>query len=191
VALSWWTTGLQVNEHTGKEEPYVGIIGWLAHDGYPWPAFHERLIGHDTLDGLAHTIRSEPATNDEHAALRLVSLQIWRFVLAGCVWIHQRIATVSLGPVERHRRKQLQREAGMVVRDVKVVELRRLESTLREPGKGEPVDWSCRWIVDGHWRNQYHPSTGKHELTFVQPYVKGPADKPLRVPAHTVYLVDR
>jgi len=77
------------------------------------------------------------------------------------------------------------------VREVKVVTLRRLETQPRPPGPGEPVDWSCRWIVDGHWRNQYHPSTGRHELTYINPFVKGPADKPLKVSSATVYAVNR
>jgi hypothetical protein len=58
--------------------------------------------------------------------------------------------------------------------------------TLRRPSAGseaEPsaVDWSHRWLVGGHWRNQFLPSVGSHRLQWISPYVKGPSDKPLIV----------
>jgi len=119
-------------------------------------------------------------------------IALFRFVLAAATWLRQRIVISSGGHIERHRRKQLVREYEAVLSEVKVIELRRAEtSSVSRDGETTAVDWSCRWIVNGHWRNQYHPSTGRHELTFVEPYVKGPSDKPLRVPAHTVYQVDR
>ncbi len=116
-----------------------------------------------------------------------------RFVMAAGVWLKQRIVVISSGHVERHRRKQLIRENDApIIGDVKVVQLRRAESNpVSSIESGDPVEWSCRWIVSGHWRNQYHASTGRHELQYILPYVKGPADKPLKVPAQTVYSVSR
>jgi hypothetical protein len=119
------------------------------------------------------------------------AVQTFRFVLAACVWLRQRILTLGLGHIERHRRKQLAREHQQPMpSDVKVIQLRRLESSPQaRTGDAEPVDWSCRWIVNGHWRNQ--PYKGDRKLIYIMPFVKGPEDKPLRVPTHTVYQVDR
>jgi hypothetical protein len=114
-----------------------------------------------------------------------------RFVLGACAWLRQRIVHTSEHPIERHLRKRIMREAQIEsLPTVKVVELRRLESSPHSP-TDEPgsVDWSCRWVVGGHWRNQ--PYKDRHELIYILPYVKGPADKPLRLPTHTVYVVDR
>lgn len=112
------------------------------------------------------------------------------FVIAALSWLHQRIVTVTAGQVERHRRKQLVREYGAVVSDVKVVQLRRSETESRPTSaEAESVEWSCRWIVNGHWRNQ--PYADGPKLIYIMPFVKGPADKPLRVPSHTVYSVSR
>jgi hypothetical protein len=119
-------------------------------------------------------------------------MEIMRFVAAASVWLKQRVVSIGDGPIERHRRKQLAREYDAHLTDVKVIQLRRAESHPHETdASGEPVEWSCRWIVNGHWRNQYHPSTGKHELKYILPYVKGPDDKPLKVPNQTVYSVSR
>lgn len=115
-----------------------------------------------------------------------------RFLICACAWLQQRVITAPGSQVERHRRKQLAREFDTHVSDVKVVQLRRAESQPhpRDP-HADPVEWSCRWIVNGHWRNQFYPSTGKHDLKYILPYVKGPDDKPLKTPTHTIYDVSR
>lgn len=115
-----------------------------------------------------------------------------RFILAGMAWIKQRVVTLEPGHIERHRRKALNRLLLNQVEDVKIVRLRRMHSEPSDPNKHRSVDWQCRWIVDGHWRNQrVGPGRKETQLTFIHPYVKGPDDKPLREPKHTVYLVNR
>lgn len=114
-----------------------------------------------------------------------------RMLAAGCAWLQQRVAVMSSGPIERHRRKQLARENDAPLpSDVRVIQLRRAEST-SERGKSshDSPDWSYRWIVNGHWRNQ--PYKESRKLIYIMPYVKGPDDKPLKVPTHTVYSVSR
>lgn len=117
-------------------------------------------------------------------------LVLSRLLLAGQAWLNQRILCTSSGTVERHRRKQLVREYQAEVSDVKVVELRRRETVSQSSGAHPAhVDWSCRWIVNGHWRNQ--PYKDARKLIYIMPYVKGPDDRPLRVPKQTVYAVRR
>lgn len=40
---------------------------------------------------------------------------------------------------------------------------------------------TCRFIVGGHFRNQPYKSTGEVKRIFIDPYIKGPADAPLKV----------
>ena len=48
-----------------------------------------------------------------------------------------------------------------------------------EPGT---VDWTHRWLVRGHWRQQPHGFNRQlRRLKWIDPYVKGPEDKPLDV----------
>lgn len=116
---------------------------------------------------------------------------IMRIFVAGSVWLQQRILISSSAHVERHRQKQLAREYNAPLpSEVKVIQLRRVEPQQHSTGTAnEPIDWSCRWIVGGHWRNQ--PYKERRKLIYIMPYVKGPADKPLKVPTHTVYQVNR
>lgn len=135
------------------------------------------------------------ATNSEHYQDEYLGCleDCSRFFVAACAWLQQKVVISSSGHIERHRRKQLAREyAVFPPSDVRVIQLRRAEAS-SETSRDAAIEteWSCRWIVGGHWRNQYHPSSGKHELKYILPYVKGPSDKPLKVPTHTVYAVTR
>ncbi len=44
--------------------------------------------------------------------------------------------------------------------------------------RGGDVEWSRRWLVRGHWRNQWYPSEQVHRTIWISPYVKGPEDRP-------------
>lgn len=183
-ALSW-----------GQSEQGVWVFGWLRDydKGFhrdPIPVYGEQCIGESSLSELQAA--SSKGKDPNEAASKTAGLHIWRFILAGTAWLQQRIVTSSSGHIERHRRKQLARENAVVVSDVKVIELRRRETStaLSVPCSHEVVEWSCRWVVNGHWRNQPY-ANGERKLIYIMPFVKGPSDKPLRVPTHTVYQVSR
>lgn len=75
--------------------------------------------------------------------------------------------------------------------DIRMVALRRrhLEYSGITPSPDQ-VDWSCRWVVSGHWRQQWYPSTQENRPIFISPYVKGPDDKPLKTDtAEKVFVV--
>jgi hypothetical protein len=61
---------------------------------------------------------------------------------------------------------------------VTVVRLRRPRVRHEDGGEHE-VEWAQRWIVSGHWRNQWFPSLNAHRQIWISPFVKGPEDKPL------------
>lgn len=71
------------------------------------------------------------------------------------------------------------RAAG-ITPEVHSVRLRRGAGTR---GTGESkVEWSRRWLVDGHWRWQaYGPGYQQRRRVWIAPFVKGPADKPLMI----------
>lgn len=63
--------------------------------------------------------------------------------------------------------------------DVRVTYLRRSASPAPKGEKRE-VDWDHRWVVSMHKTRQWYPKEQKHKIIFRGPYVKGPADKPIR-----------
>lgn len=48
------------------------------------------------------------------------------------------------------------------------------------------IDWKFRWLVRGHHRAQWCPSTRDHKLMWIAPYVKGPPDMPMKTTAYKV-----
>lgn len=122
--------------------------------------------------------------------------QISRFFAAGCLWMQQRILQTTDTAIERHARKRMEREHfnGRRLDGVRVVELRRRQSTamrVEEPGAQKTVNWSCRWVVSGFWRRQFHPSDGHYSPKWIDPFIKGPIGLPLRTPSHKVFTVKR
>lgn len=64
------------------------------------------------------------------------------------------------------------------IKTVVVFTLRRAKPPKYE-GEEREVQWSHRWLVQGHWRNQFYPSEQVHRQIWIAPFVKGPDDKPL------------
>jgi hypothetical protein len=97
----------------------------------------------------------------------------------------QTIAVRTEGHAPRDTRKRLAR-ADFPAKRITIVTLRRPEAE-RDHGAHSDVHWTRRWIVDGHWRQQWYPSLGMHRQIWISPYVKGPTDLPLVVPKAHVY----
>lgn len=102
----------------------------------------------------------------------------------------QTITTVESEDVPRGIRRQAERR-GMRDRNVTVVNLRR--RSVAGSGGGTPVEWSHRWLVRGHWRDQRYKGDDGEWFTkplWIHPHLKGPDDKPLHLREH-VYALTR
>jgi hypothetical protein len=66
------------------------------------------------------------------------------------------------------------------IKEVVVFTLRRAKPSQYE-GEEREVQWSHRWVVQGHWRNQPYKDNGGtiYRQIWIAPYVKGPDGKPL------------
>ena len=106
------------------------------------------------------------------------SLEMGRLCCTLWLLLQQRVAVRQRAWPDRTERRRWER-SGRPIPEVTIVELRKPIHDNAGDGTSGFVDWSHRWMVDGHWRNQYHPSTGEHVPTWIAPYLKGPEDKPL------------
>lgn len=169
-----------------------------------WPldmTFHDMLAfnigkyrqdyGSDGRYGDSTSIAGEQDTMRVIADLSL-------FFLAACMWFKQRILVSAPGHVERHARKRYVREHKLSdAPSVRVIALRRSERTEQpleaaaSDAEGKTREWSHRWIVSGHPRLQpCGPGRADRKLIWIDPYPKGPDDKPL-VTRQKVYAVIR
>jgi hypothetical protein len=113
-------------------------------------------------------------------------------LIAGLEFMRQEIVVREPSPLPRQQRRWLERK-DKPVPNISTVTLRRRtngQSPATTP-ESIPAEWSCQWLVRGHWRQQYHPSNGERRPKFIAPYLKGPDDKPLKTPAERVFMVKR
>jgi len=77
------------------------------------------------------------------------------------------------------------------IKEVVVFTLRRAKNATGYEGEERDVEWSHRWLVQGHWRNQpYKDGDGTiYKQIWIAPYVKGPDDKPLILKRRAFELV--
>jgi hypothetical protein len=100
------------------------------------------------------------------------------------------IITMETMKHSRQVRRASERE-GRELPDIRTIILRRKEAKAKADTDNN-IDWSCRWLVGGHWRNQWFPSTEEHKPVYIVPYVKGPDDKPFREnKAERIFVVAR
>jgi len=106
---------------------------------------------------------------NDHADIGPVLLATWTIM-------QQTLAALEPSAADRAERRRCAR-AG-VPSDLVIVQLRRRQH--RDAPEGEQgVEWSHRWVVDGHWRNQWLPSRACHRLQWIAAHLKGPEGKPL------------
>lgn len=115
------------------------------------------------------------------------ALEDLRYVVAFNLLSEQRILDTSHVDMNRQLRRAAER-AELPVSPIRIVHLPR---HIRHHHDTEHTDreYTHRWIVSGHWRNQWYPSLDHHRLIWILPHIKGPDDKPLVV-KETRYVFD-
>jgi hypothetical protein len=68
-------------------------------------------------------------------------------------------------------------------RYITLITLRR--KSVKREGDPHPIDWSHRWVVQGHWRRQ--PDKHGWHWVYIYEHVKGPEDKPLIIRERRVF----
>jgi hypothetical protein len=113
-----------------------------------------------------------------------------RWVYAALYLMSQRLTMRVAHPIDRHTRKRMAKQNTELPPILRVISLRRMEQE-RPKGASHPVDWQWKWEVRGHWRNQFCPSTGDHKPVFIEAYIKGPEEKPLKPPGLKLFVARR
>jgi hypothetical protein len=96
-----------------------------------------------------------------------------------CFWRLMSQLVMTPEPLPRQARRQRAQR----IDTVKVLKLRRYRHRMDHEGDGPGIEYTHRWVVEGHWRNQpYGPKDDPYyKQIWIAPYVKGPDDKPLVV----------
>lgn len=194
-AVSWTLT--TVETLTGEAVPGVVVIAYtdVIRD---WDDYEARTeLGDYFQPGRRwwpNLVTTWPV--GQQAAQASVSNKKWEVAIDGlrhvvtALWLlaNQRVTLVTSHSPGRAERRRAQR--AKLPQEVRVVTLRR--PAVRTEHEGEPrnVEWSHRWMVTGHWRRLWDEKENREKMTWVSPYIKGPADKPF-VPKKVVYNFER
>jgi len=106
-----------------------------------------------------------------------------RWLFTALKLMSQRLTSQIRIPTARHVWRRAERENQVAPPYIDVITLRRLHHEAIRSGEAQTkdaIDWSCQWVVGGHWRQQWYPSKGTHLPKFIDAYIKGPDDKPLK-----------
>lgn len=209
-AMSWgllWVNQLRDLEHGQRlmsftnDAPEPGAVRsirtlilhpWYSHRDHlsmfgPWTPLVWPVGSSNTVVNEI-TMTGEPLSEQARRDMRFEG----RLFAALMCFLGQRIFVTSTERAERHARRRLEAQGWTHEPLIRVVQLRRTERSGYQSHEGtEPVDWSCQWVVRGHWRQQWFPSKKANAPIWITPYVKGPEDKPLKAPRTTVFAVVR
>lgn len=110
-------------------------------------------------------------------------------VLAGLNFLGLKLTALETKQIHSKKKlKRLTKEYGALP-DIRTVVLRLRESSHSDNARH--VDWQHKWIVSGHWRKQWFPSRQENRPIYIEPYIKGPDDKPLLEQRETIYKAIR
>ena len=113
----------------------------------------------------------------------------YEFIARFLAFLNSPFVPQSTAPATRQARRWADRIGIPDLLDdaVRFVLLRR-EAHEEQHSLGAGREYRHRWLVSGHFRNQWYRSEQSHKVIWIAPYVKGPDNAPLKP---TVYKVSR
>lgn len=149
--------------------PWIRALCWYETDS----GVNVCLCDRNGLFGLGDTVFRYGEDSDSDQL---------KFLKAMWAIMGQTLAVVgTMEPARATRRRLEKSESPLSRRSIRIVLLRR-RVYARHDDMGEErrhIEHMHRWMVSGHWRNQWLRSVQNHRLQWIAPYVKGPEDKPL------------
>ena len=201
--------------HTKKNSPYSAfswitdekrafIVWWINNIGTGWMIgailniAYGQTFDSVILDQVGLKERGEISHSDDNEvdSQHDTALEYRMKAIAGTlIFMNSKLTTTTELPLPRQVRRRME----TVVRPettVRVVSLRKTEQQNRYEGDAGSIEFTHRFIVNGHWRKQCmvtaEHENGRcwHRPTWIAPFIKGPNNKPLAMP-QTIYNVMR
>lgn len=115
----------------------------------------------------------------------VVPLAQWPLFASMLLFMKQKLVTHT----EQHPDRAARRRTKTKLNPLHVVYLRKYDYTPSHHDS-KHIDHEYRWMVRGHWRNQYYRSINANKPLWINPYIKGPEDKQLK-PKQNLFAVVR
>jgi hypothetical protein len=111
------------------------------------------------------------------------TIALQRTILATWLLMGQTLVRCEPMTAPRAAGRRIERLDPILDPTVRFIDLRRARTEPADhpgddSGKGTR-EYQHRWIVRGHWRNQFYPSRNDNRPIWIDPHLAGPEDKPL------------
>lgn len=170
-------------------------VAWYENTEWDLSASEAGRIG--TVDGGVHRLVpiDLSATRDSS---RYVTdgAELWRheirLVFTMLRLMAQRVALVRQVRTPRPTRRRLERAGHPEPPEhVRLILLRRAMEREQLDEDPKEIDWQWQWDVRGHWRDQWYATEGVHKPKWIDPYTKGPTDRPFKGDQRRVFAAVR
>lgn len=161
-AVAWQMAQAKVPQ--GKRAKYLSEVTQLGPLSYD----NEVLLPFTTNPELTPPDVSE-FSGDSLRGSSLLVLTAW-------LLMQQPIACVAEEVPDRQTRRRMERRGVSDLEPVRVITLRHQRSASSGDGSRE---FHHRWMVKGHWRNQWYASQERHVPIWISPHIKGPEGAPI------------
>jgi hypothetical protein len=148
---------------------------------------------------------SEPNNGPQIRALRpmlegdtIGEYALLHIIMAGVKFLTLKyVATDAVGVANKELKKdrglfKKVRHGKVQVPPIKIINLRRAEKRERTAeDEAKAHHYNCHFLVETHWRKQWHPSLKRRIPTRILSYVKGDLSKPFKAPREKVFKAVR
>lgn len=196
VAVAWGPLALQGWNTDGEfeERPSVWLSFYTDGSSTDRQYADAKLAPSDRREFLSRMAKLGPLRYDNEVVLPFTTnpalepmdiqshlgrddLLGWPFVvLTSWLLMQQPVTRVTEEAPGRPVRRRLERRGVQDLQPVRVVTLRHQGSAGAGDGSRE---FHHRWLVKGHWRNQWYSSQERHVPIWISPHIKGPEGAPL------------
>lgn len=123
-------------------------------------------------------------------ALTETDRTLQRTIIATWLLMGQTITTSTSLVADRPARRRIARVDPDLSTRVRLIELRRAHTTSTISDRAGTRAYQHRWVVRGHWRNQWYASRNQHRPIWIADHIPGPEDKQL-LGGHRVNILRR
>lgn len=179
LLVAWVETrhgiGLMMNPYytPRRSVPTTTATSLFLPVGHTWGMMRESVQEHQRLDVNADEV-----------------LNIARFVLAGNVFIRQRLLETRAAGISPALRGKLKHEGLWDESEALLVSLRAVDYN-RTEGLGGGVEREFQWWTRGHPRQQWYPSLDQHLTIWIDAHLNGPAGTPIKPRQTPVFNICR
>lgn len=164
---------------------------WVAAFSRDWPEINSRAL-HTVWNGWVHVGRQLNEIDAEFQSVHQLPdvgdlFELWRFLVAGLLFIRQRVLVGSPTVIGRGARKRVEKVTKET--SLQIVHLRKAETLRGHIVERTNAEFACQWWVRGHWHQQ--PYKDGVRPKWIDPFIKGPSEAPMKAPTEKVFAVVR